>query len=208
MEQPVEVDKFDLEVGVLCLDFANTVDWHASEDPQDRLDGYDDLILWGEAAEILSKEQADHLRQLAAEQPASASIAFSEAVRLREGIYRIFVDLSEQKNVNGDDLAILNSVLSRAMAHLKISAVDDAFDWAWVEGGDALDQVLWPVARSAGELLTSDELDRVRQCADDRGCGYLFIDTSRNRSRRWCSMETCGNRAKARRFYERQQEDE
>ena len=67
------------------------------------------------------------------------------------------------------------------------------------------DRILWPVARSAGELLISDKLDRVRQCADDRGCGYLFVDTSRNRSRRWCSMESCGNRAKAHRHYQRQQ---
>jgi len=61
------------------------------------------------------------------------------------------------------------------------------------------------VARSAAELLTSDNVDRVRECEDDRGCGYLFIDQSKNRSRRWCSMESCGNRAKARRYYARLQ---
>jgi predicted RNA-binding Zn ribbon-like protein len=83
---------------------------------------------------------------------------------------------------------------------------DAEFAWDWAEDPDSLDRVLWVVARSAGELLTSDQLDRVRQCADDRGCGYLFLDTSRNRSRRWCSMESCGNRAKARRHYQRQQQ--
>jgi predicted RNA-binding Zn ribbon-like protein len=62
---------------------------------------------------------------------------------------------------------------------------------------------MWPVVHSAAELLTSPHLDRVRQCADDRGCGFLFFDTSRNGSRRWCSMESCGNRAKARRHYQR-----
>ena len=69
-----------------------------------------------------------------------------------------------------------------------------------------LERVVWPVARSAADLLTSDLLSRVRRCEDDRGCGYLFIDTSRNRSRRWCSMESCGNRAKARRHYARQKD--
>jgi len=53
--------------------------------------------------------------------------------------------------------------------------------------------------------LTSEELDRVRECADDRGCGYLFMDTSRNRSRKWCDMRGCGNRAKAQRHYRRTQ---
>jgi predicted RNA-binding Zn ribbon-like protein len=76
------------------------------------------------------------------------------------------------------------------------------FAWDWAGAEDALDQMLWPVVHDAAGLLTSEELDRVGQCDDDR-CGWLFLDTSRNRSRRWCSMEDCGNRAKARRYYER-----
>ena len=61
--------------------------------------------------------------------------------------------------------------------------------------------MLWPVVQSAVDLMTSPELDRVGQCADDRGCGWLFVDTTKNRSRRWCDMRDCGNRAKARRHY-------
>ena len=67
--------------------------------------------------------------------------------------------------------------------------------------------MLWPVAHSAAELLISDDLDRVKQCADDRGCGWLFVDTSRNRSRRWCSMESCGNRAKVQRHRHKEAEE-
>jgi predicted RNA-binding Zn ribbon-like protein len=96
--------------------------------------------------------------------------------------------------------------LSRSLPHLRLAVSDAEFAWDWAEEPVSLDRVLWVVARSAGELLTADKLDRVRQCADDHGCDYLFIDTSRNRSRRWCSMESCGNRAKARRHYKRQQE--
>jgi len=63
--------------------------------------------------------------------------------------------------------------------------------------------MLWPVTRAAVDLLLSDSLAQVGQCADDRGCGLLFIDTSRNHSRQWCSMDACGNRAKAQRHYRR-----
>jgi predicted RNA-binding Zn ribbon-like protein len=64
--------------------------------------------------------------------------------------------------------------------------------------------MLWPILRSAAEVLTSEKRTRLGQCADDRGCGWLFLDTSKNRSRRWCDMEDCGNRAKARRHYLRE----
>jgi predicted RNA-binding Zn ribbon-like protein len=197
-------DKYDLEAGALCLNLANTVDWHASDQSEDMLGGYADLIEWGQAAEILSAAQAERLRQIAASHPENAAAAYDKVVQTREAIYRIFADFSERGNVNQDDLAILNEVLRQSLSHLQIAPSLSGFAWGWAEGADDLDYILWVAARSAGELLTSDTLDRVRQCADDRGCGYLFIDTSRNRSRRWCSMESCGNRAKARRHYQRQ----
>ena len=65
-------------------------------------------------------------------------------------------------------------------------------------------RIFWPIAHSAVDLLTSEDIDRVGQCGDDRGCGWLFFDTNRNHSRRWCRMEDCGNRAKAHRHYHRQ----
>jgi predicted RNA-binding Zn ribbon-like protein len=100
------------------------------------------------------------------------------------------------------DLAAFNAELARSLARSRIVLTAEGFAWDWTDGGDALDQMLWPVVRDASDLLTSEELDRVGQCADDR-CGWLFLDSSRNRSRRWCSMEDCGNRAKARRHYQR-----
>ena len=101
-------------------------------------------------------------------------------------------------------MQVLNALLSQSLPHLKVVNSAEGFTWEW--GGDVEDfnQIIWQVARSSAELLTSDQLSRVRVCEDDRGCGYLFIDTTRNHSRRWCSMESCGNRAKARRHYARQ----
>jgi predicted RNA-binding Zn ribbon-like protein len=199
----LSVDRFDLSAGLLCLDFSNTVDWHASAQPKDRLKDYADLINWGEAAAILTPSRAKFLGQLGLDRPSDSSAAFSRAVRLREAIYRIFSRIAQDGAVKGADLAILNESLTDAMSHLKIAQSSGGFSWDWFGSSDAFDQIGWPVARSAAELLTSNKLERVRHCADDRGCGMLFLDTSRNKSRRWCSMGSCGNRAKAKRHYQR-----
>jgi predicted RNA-binding Zn ribbon-like protein len=198
--------KFDFESGELCLDFANTVDWHASLQPHDRLTDIYDLVAWGEAAGTLSSQEAERLQQLAEGESEKAGSAFERAVILREAIYRIFSNRAAGEDINSDDLDILNEALREAMSHLQLTIIPQGFKWEWVEVENTFDRFAWAVARSAGELMTSDRLVRVSECADDRGCGYLFIDTSRNSSRRWCSMGTCGNRAKASRSYRRKRE--
>lgn len=200
------IHKFDFDAGELCLDFVNTAEWHDTEQPIDRLNDFADLVAWGEAAGLVSAEEADDLRHLAEERGEESVATYDKAIHLREAIYRIFGNLSGDERVDAVDLGILNVALSRSLPHLRIAAVDSGFGWDWEDRAGALDQILWPVARSAGELLTSKTLDRIRKCADDRGCGYLFVDMSRNRSRRWCSMESCGNRAKATRHYKRKRE--
>lgn len=195
--------EFDLDSGVLCLDFANTVDWHASETPEDRLKDALTLFTWGEAAGVLPAAAGARLRQLAGQKQREAAAAYRRAIKLREAIYRIFAGLADAKEPDPAELAALNQALSVSLGHLRVEPAPAGFDYVWEPENESLDQVYWAVARSAAELLTSDRLQRVSQCADDRGCGYLFLDTSRNRSRRWCSMESCGNRAKARRHYRR-----
>lgn len=86
-------------------------------------------------------------------------------------------------------------------AHLRLIATDSSFAWEWTET-DQLEFILWQVVRSTADLLTSPERDRIRECAGE-DCGWVFLDLSRNRSRRWCDMEDCGNRAKAHRHYDR-----
>jgi predicted RNA-binding Zn ribbon-like protein len=195
---------FDLEAGALCLDFANTAEWHASDRPLERLNDIPDLVAWAWQAGILDETFAKGILGWVDRSPDAAAAAFERAIWLRELIYRIFSAFALEQPVDPDDLGDLNQVLGRAMAQARLEVVAGGFTWGWVEDGPGLEIVIWAVARSAAELLTSDQLDRLRRCADDRGCGYLFIDTSRNRSRRWCSMKSCGNRAKAKRHYERQ----
>jgi predicted RNA-binding Zn ribbon-like protein len=192
---------FDFDSGNLCLDFANTVVWHASETPEERLKSYADVVAWGEEAGLVSAEITRRLNSLAAEQPEQAAHSYQFAIQVREAIYRIFSARYAGSPFPEADLAVLNSVVRVAMAHLQLTPVGGEIHWDWGPEIESTNRILWSVARAAAELLTSSLAFHVRECEDDRGCGYLFIDLSKNHSRRWCSMESCGNRAKARRHY-------
>lgn len=193
----------NLETESLCLDFANTADWHASDHPQEKLNTYADLVSWANRVGVLTDRQAQYLSREAARRPFDAAAVLEQAVALREAIYRVFSALAAGRSPKADELSVLNVAIPRALARLQIIRTTDGFSWGWTGERSELDRMLWPVAQSAADLLTSEKLNRVGQCADDRGCGWLFLDMSRNRSRRWCDMKDCGNRAKAKRHYHR-----
>ena len=193
----------DFEAGDLCLDFSNTAEWHASAHPLESLSAYADLVSWSRARGLVSAGEASPLLAEAARQPEEAARILAKAIDLRETIYRIFSSLAHDEKPAVTDLEELNAILAQAMGRARVVPLDAGFGWSWSREEPVLDKMLWPIARSAADLLTSDRIERVGQCADDRGCGWLFIDTSRNCSRQWCSMESCGNRAKAKRHYER-----
>lgn len=191
-----------LREGWLCLDFANTASWHASDHPTEHLRTYSDLAVWAQEKGLLTSEEQEHLLRKATLEPNAAEATLRQAVELRECIYRIFSAIANRRTVEQSDLDFLNEALAAATTHFRVVVADKGFVWGW-EKGDGYDAMLWPIVRSAVNLLTSEDLERVGECADERGCGWLFLDTSRNRSRRWCSMEDCGNRAKARLHYKR-----
>jgi predicted RNA-binding Zn ribbon-like protein len=184
----------------LCLEFANTVAWHASPNPEERLHSYEELVRWAEAQNLLSQSAARKLMGDAAARPASAGRALQRAVILREAIYRIFTASVHGLAPAEADIAGLNGAIQNLTNGAQIRRTAEGYAWNWNVDPQALDSLLGPVALSAAELLISKDLGRVGQCADDRGCGWLFLDTSKNHSRRWCDVKDCGNRARQRRF--------
>ena len=190
----------------VSLDFANTTPHHIDLE-SDHLNSYADLISWGLDVDLLSEDQAQRLLELAARQPAEAEAVWQQAIDLRETIYRIMAAIARERPTHPDDFEHLNAALQEAMPHLRLMPGGECCAWTWAEGEDHLEQVLWPVVWDASELLRSDDLKYLREC-DGQGCDWLFLDTSRNHSRRWCSMKTCGNRAKAKRHYHRAQSDD
>lgn len=194
---------FELSGGELCLDFANT--WGNHADPaSDRLVDYGWLIAFAVQARAIDRRNAEAIARAADKTPDAAAAAFSVAREVRGALYRIFSAGVAGRDVPSQDVTRINTVLGEALSRRQLKCCDDGFEWCW-DGTDTNDlrMPLWPIVASAATLLTSDTLARVRECdADD--CNWLFIDQSRSRSRRWCSMQSCGNRAKARRHYHRQ----
>jgi predicted RNA-binding Zn ribbon-like protein len=163
---------------------------------------YSDLISWSQHVDLLSGGQAERFLREAGGRRAEAATVHKRAIALRETLYRIFLSIIEGRTTDPKDLESLNSVLSPSLARLLcVIPRQGGFGWDWQDEDRSLDPMLWPIARSVGELLTAGPLEWLKQCA---GCGWLFLDGSKNRTRRWCDMRVCGNRAKARRHYARQ----
>ncbi|MDQ6602611.1 MAG: ABATE domain-containing protein [Chloroflexota bacterium] len=195
---------FEFDAGRLCLDFANTLgDRPVAQPREEELHTYADLVAWSEAAGIIAGEDAAPLLQEAQRRSADADATFARAIALREAMYRVFSAIAADTAPPEKDFATVNATIAEAMAHAHLVPTDGHFHWQW-ERDAGLGDMLRPVAWSAAELLTAEELHRVHECAG-HDCGWLFLDMSKNGSRRWCSMGTCGNRAKARRHRERQQ---
>jgi predicted RNA-binding Zn ribbon-like protein len=194
--------RFEFTGGNLCLDFTNTVDNRPTDRRKELLTSYADLVRWGEDASVLTQKEADRLCRQANDAPGHAKTALRDALQLREASFAIFSAVAERRAAPGTSLAVLNAAVQEAAAHLRLTRANRSFTWEWIMPDNCLDSILWPVARSAAELLTSDELEHVRRCASET-CAWLFLDKTKNHRRRWCEMRTCGNRDKARRYYQR-----
>jgi predicted RNA-binding Zn ribbon-like protein len=191
--------------GRLCLDFINTVGGRVGPATvlRDKLADYRDLLEWSRLASIANPTESRNLARISASRRQHGEPILARAVVLREALYRIFKAAIEGRLPRAADLEILGRELHVARAHERLTHTRGAFGWTF-EDEPAVDRILWPVSLSAAELLTSGHLSRLRQCGGEE-CGWMFLDTSRNRSRRWCDMRDCGNRAKVRRFRDRRQ---
>lgn len=190
--------------GRLCLGLVNTAHPRSGRYAHDSLTGYPDLVGWNRSVGMLTEEQEQHLLQEASAHPREAIKTFERALALREAIYRVFSAVAGGSVPQSEDLGLIQSIFAEAMAHASLSSTAHEFSWEWGAGdehGEELRLLLWPVAHSAIELLTSsEEWKRIKECP---GCGWLFLDRSKTGNRRWCSMDECGSRAKMRRQYAR-----
>ncbi len=193
--------RFELLAGAVCLDFANTLDDRFTE-PKELLAQYVDVARFAEDTQILPTSVVDKLMALSQENPQAARQALRAAVQLRDAIYDVFWAVVTKQPLPEGSLIILNQYVQVAAQHSKIMPAREGFEWRFEEPTQDLQAPLWPIARSAADLLVSDELSYVRAC-DSKTCMWLFLDTSKNHRRRWCDMTKCGNREKFRSFYRR-----
>jgi len=190
---------FEITGGALCLDLANTINNRPTVG-RELLPDYADLVSWGEQAGALAPAEASTLRAVARRNPGAAQAALTRARALRETLFGLFSDAAAGRPPHPDTVARLNDALRAAATHRRLVPDGTRLRWGWdADARRSLDRLTDEAAISAVELFTSARLDRVRECqAPD--CAWLFIDASRNGSRRWCDMSVCGNRAKVRRF--------
>ena len=194
---------FEFTGGNPCLDFTNTVDNRTSDHPRELLTDYGRLLQWAEEAGVITAKTAERLRHLASKAPGTALTTLRTSIQLRNTIYDIFSAVAQRRVIPNTALAILNKAVRRAAQHAQLVHANRRFAREWIEPESNLDSMLWPVSRAAAELLIGEEIDYVRQCASET-CSWLFLDKTKNHRRRWCDMKSCGNRDKARRYYQRQ----
>jgi predicted RNA-binding Zn ribbon-like protein len=193
METPQYIEKLRIVGGDVALDFVNTED---GDPPVECLRGYGDLVAWGVLVGLLSAAEGERLTGEADLRPGDAEAAYRDALTLRGALYDIFRAVAEDQAPASGDLEILRQYEREALTRGKLVQGDRGFRWEWKDGRD-LARMLWPIAHAAAGLLTSVNLDRLKLCA---GCYWVFLDASRNRSRRWCTMEVCGTDEKKRRY--------
>jgi predicted RNA-binding Zn ribbon-like protein len=177
--------------GLVCVDFCNTFD-HLHIPPRyDFLKDYSTVVDWGKAAGILSKRTASI--------PVARHRSLAELMEVRSLIYRILWPISRGESPVESDLVSFNIRMQKVSSKLRLVPTKGQYNLIG-PADDPLERIVSETVRSAADLLVSNSFDRIRRCG---GCGWLFFDTSRNHLRRWCSMDICGNRAKARRHYQR-----
>ncbi|MDX2137335.1 MAG: ABATE domain-containing protein [Chloroflexota bacterium] len=187
--------------GHVALDFVNTADRDAGVVIIDWLHSYADLLAWAHTGGLLSDALLMQLQQHSAAAPDEAVAAYTQAHALREALYAVGSAIAGGRAIPPDALALINDLLVESAAQRQLVAEGGVVRWGWLHGDAQLRYPLWVIVQSATEVLTM-QVGLLRECAGDE-CGWLFLDTSRNHSRRWCDMRDCGNREKARRHYRR-----
>jgi predicted RNA-binding Zn ribbon-like protein len=185
-----------------CVDFINTVGWRGRPHaPDERLTDYAELVHWSVHVGAIGATAARALLAEARRRLADAAAVLATAIDLREALARLLLGGDARRRPG--DLALLNELLARGPARTALVARAGEYRWHGDDDGDALEAPLWPIVWDASAVLASERRAWVRGCGDAE-CGWMFLDRSRTQTRVWCSMEGCGNRAKARRHYARQ----
>jgi predicted RNA-binding Zn ribbon-like protein len=192
---------FQLVAGHVALDFANTLDFRF--DPSrtvDLLPSYDRFVDFALQSGLITPANAARLSKQSGD--SSRRAALKSAIELREALELLFRSVVSGKAPGKSSLEVLNRFLARSKEHESLVWRNSEFVREYGNLSERPDGPIWPLLDAAIELLTSPARGRIRECKDP-SCRWLFLDHSKNLSRRWCDMQICGNRTKVRKFRER-----
>jgi predicted RNA-binding Zn ribbon-like protein len=177
--------------GYVCADLCNSYDRLHTPPRWDHFNDYASVVEWGKAAGIVPKHSASP-------RPASRR-SIAELIKTRALICSLLLPISRGEAPAPADIVAFNIRLQKISSKLRLESAKGRFVLI-NPADDPVERIIIEAVRSVADLLVSNQLDRMCRCEE---CGWLFYDSSRNHLRRWCSMEICGNRAKARRHYEK-----
>lgn len=196
-----QIEKLVMLREQLCLDFVNTLGNHLNKNMyRDYLTSYSTFVQWSQKVEIINADQANFFLEKSNKKSLEARDIFKRVIELREALFRILFAVISKKTPDQEDINLLNREIESVLPFSELQYTDNTFVLNRLMEPNQLDWMLSIIVNDMIELLTSDKLDRLKICCDDH-CGWIFLDMSKNRSRRWCSMKECGNRAKARQHY-------
>jgi predicted RNA-binding Zn ribbon-like protein len=198
MSKTTDTPDFELIAGHPALDFVNTLDWRFRQDqPEELLKNYDALLGFLEQSELLTPKQARQLQR--ATGGSTGRLVLQECLELREAIAQVLYAKLDGDSPLPASLETLERCFKTARSRQELRWKKTGLAWKWPEIEAEPEIPLWLLSSSAAKLMLSEEARRVRAC-DNPECRWLFMDTSKNHTRRWCDMKVCGNRMKARRF--------
>ncbi|WP_171907313.1 CGNR zinc finger domain-containing protein [Burkholderia plantarii] len=198
------IDTIRLVGGNICLDFVNTANGRRTSDSlgaiEENLCLPRDVVIWARRAEMMGSEAERALHALIEVDGHRAAAQLASLVAFRDRLHGLLKATADgQQDPQG--IQELNEMLARTSRHRYLEHSDGQFRWSWhlnATTDSFFDSLLGQVAFAAADLLTCDNLERMRVCSSP-DCDWLFLDTSKAGRRRWCQMDVCGNRAKARR---------
>jgi predicted RNA-binding Zn ribbon-like protein len=194
---------FQLAGGHPALDFVNTLDWRfRPSGPQELINSYDDLLRFTEQSGLLNHSEVRQLRAMAG--PRVSRRVLTSSKRFREVLGTVLYNAVEGRPPLDNSLRLLSSFIHEAQNARMLEWRKERLTWTWtLDHGHAPELPLWKLSIEAATLLASEQSAKISACANDE-CRWLFLDTSKSHSRRWCDMKLCGNRFKVRRFRRKQ----
>lgn len=204
MVKNFNIEEIRFDGGRLCLNYINTIHNRFEKPLNDYIQSVNDLIQWAFMAKVIGSELKINLGKYAQKPPDSVSTFFIEAIKLRENLYRMFLHIARDMKISDRDMSDFNELISHSFSRLKLTHSSTGYAEEWDYPADSFYLISAPILKDAYDLLLYGEQSRIRECPN---CGWLFYDSSKNGTRRWCSMKTCGSNVKALNWYHKHKTD-
>lgn len=157
------------------------------------------LYQWAERVGLIGSGETEALIGLSYHDAADAEAWHRQVVDLRSLLRDMFTAVVQGVAIDRLSWSTFNAALRQALQGIEVQAGAHGYRWHFAAVERHPTGFLQPLIKAAADLLVSGDLNRLKQCANP-SCDWFFLDTSKNKSRRWCSMQGCGNRTKARRY--------